>query len=272
MTLLEKLKSLFTRDEIPDEAKLIFDKAKTPADLLRGLDNLLTRNEMEAGELNKEINTIEQRADEEEERIRTGALPERQKRNALLHIKRLRKTMDNYEGRLRIYERNMNLHLNLIGKIQQMEAMKLGGVDEARIDQIVMEFEEKLEKYGDVMNAADAHEGRTATASAREDRELRDLEAEILRKGERPATEPGEAELKAKVRELRATTPAGSDSPALDAKPGDGGLDRPRRRPIEEVIERALESEGEDAAAGAPHQRGRVSEASGDNPKRVELE
>ena len=54
---------------------------------------------------------------------------------------------------LRIYERNMNLHLNLIGKIQQMEAMKLGGVDEAKIDQIVMDFEEKLEKYAAKLEA-----------------------------------------------------------------------------------------------------------------------
>jgi hypothetical protein len=238
VTLLEKLKALFTRDEIPDETKAIFDAAKTPTELLRGLDNLLTRNEVEAKELNDEITKIEEQAVEEEERVRIGSLPERQKRNALLKIKRLRKTMDNYEGRLRIYERNMNLHLNLIGKIQQMEAMKLGGVDEAKIDQIVMEFEEKLEKYADIMNAAEAHEGRSATVSTKEDRELKALEAEIKRKGE-----PAELELKAKE-EIEpgngaAVTP---DAPRPER-------DRARRRPIEEVVEHALD---EGASPAAP--------------------
>ncbi len=232
MTLLERLKALFTRDEIPDEAKLIFDKAKTPSDLLRGLDNLLTRNEVEARELNDEITKIEKQTSDVEEEIRAGALPERQKRNSLLLVKRLRKTMDNYEGRLRIYERNMTLHLNLIGKIQQMEAMKLRGVDEARMDQIVMDFEESLEKYADVMSAADAHEGRTATVSAREDRELRDLESEIVRKGAG----------KDKEKDAPAGLPAGLEP----SRPPEPERERPHRRPIEEVVERALG--GADAA------------------------
>src|SRR5687767_1212769 len=115
MTLLEKLKHLFTRDEIPDETKEIFDKAKTPADLLKGLDSLLDRNQVELDVLNDEITRVERAALGEEERVRTGDLPEREKRNSLLKIKRLRKTMDNYEARQRIYERNINLHLNLMG-------------------------------------------------------------------------------------------------------------------------------------------------------------
>jgi hypothetical protein len=254
VTLLEKLKALFNRDEIPDEAKLIFDSAKTPADLLRGLDELLTRNEVEAKELNEEITKTEMLAQDEEDKVRTGNLPERQKRQALLHVKRLRKQMDNYEGRLRIYERNMNLHLNLIGKIQQMEAMKLGGVDESRIDQIVMDFEEKLEKYADIMNAAEAHEAKSTVVSAREERELRDLEDEITgRKKEKTrASEPGEAGLKAKSRELRAKTEVGTDVPA----PEPDRAERGRRKPIDEMVEDALGEE--DAARAASRDKKRV--------------
>jgi hypothetical protein len=247
LTLLEKLKNLFNRDEIPDETKQIFDSAKTPTDLLRGLDMLLTRNEVEAKELNDEITKIEEQCVGEEDAIRAGALPERQKRNALMKIKRLRKTMDNYEGRLRIYERNMNLHLNLIGKIQQMEAMKLGGVDEQQIDKIVMEFEEKLEKYADVMNAAEVHEGKSATFSAKEDRELKTLEAEIV--GKRPdAAEQAEKELKAREKEREpAKTATGAPEPDRD---------RPRRRPIEDVIDDAFKEE--DASAAAPAEKKKV--------------
>jgi hypothetical protein len=255
LTLLEKLKSLFTRDEIPDEAKAIFDKATTPTELLRGLDTLLTRNEVEAAELNAEINRVEARALDEEERVRSGDMPERQKRNSLLQIKRLRKQLDNYESRLRIYERNMNLHLTLIGKIQQVEAMKLRGVDEGKIDQIVMDFEEKLEQYGDVMNAAEAHEGRTSTASAREERELRELESEILSKN-RPVTETPPArdlrqvEAALKARERPMVEPSHGDSPVDGEKPDIDAT--PRRRPIEEVVDGALEDERQPATRTEP--------------------
>lgn len=240
MTLLEKLRGLFSRDDIPDEAKKIFDHATTPNELLRGLDELLTRNEVEAKELNEEITKIEEKATDEEERIRAGALPERQKRNTLMHVKRLRKQMDNYEGRLRIYERNMSLHLTLIGKIQQMEAMKLGGVDESKIDQIVMDFEEKLEKYHDVMNAAEAHEGKAHVVSAREDRDLRALEQEIV--GTKEATAPPAVE--------RA-------GPEKEGEPARVEFEKPRRRPIEEGVNDAL-GEGEGTAEAAPGEKKKV--------------
>lgn len=230
-TLLEKLKGLFSRSDIPDEARAIFEQAKTPTELLRGLDDLLTRNEVEAKELNAEIANVEEAADGEEARIRSGEMPERQKRNALLHVKRLRKQLDNYEGRLRIYERNMNLHLTLIGRIQQMEAMKLGGVDEASIDKIVVDFEEKLEKYHDVMNAADAHEGKASVVSAREERELRDLEQEILRTSK--SDEGKEREPAPQVREtpeVPARRPIDEEGPETEA-------------PVSVEIRRKLETE-----------------------------
>jgi hypothetical protein len=180
MSVLDRLRGLFGRDEIPDEAKRVFDRAQTPRELLRGLDELLTTNEVEFKELERELERLEAHEKDEMARIRDGLVDGRQKRNALLSIQRLRKQMDNYENRLQIYDRNMNLHLSLIGKIQEIEAMKLRGVDEQRIDRIVMDFEEHLEKWNDTMSAADVAETSKQTLSAKDDRDLAALEREIV--------------------------------------------------------------------------------------------
>jgi hypothetical protein len=243
MTLLEKLRGLFSREEVPDEAKALFAKARTHTDLLKGLDELITRNEMEAKEINEEIVKVEETGREEEEKIREGSLPERQRRSTLLHIKRLRTQMDLYESRLRIYERNMDLLQRLMGKIQQMEAMKLSGIDEAKIDEIALAFDEKREKYEDLIASSQAHEVGKVGLSAREDRELSQLEAEIL--GVSKKTEPSA---------LEKAPPAREKEPAATvAEPAPRAL--PPRRPIDDEIDREIarieeESAREEAAAG----------------------
>lgn len=210
MSLLDHLRHLFSRAEIPDEARRIFDRAQTPQDLLRGLDHLLTQNEVEFRELERELEKLEAREREEIDRVRAGAVDGRQKRNALLAIQRLRKQMENYENRLRIYDRNMNLHLDLIGKIQEIEAMKLRGVDEARIDRIVMDFEEALEKYDDTMHAAEVAGESRSRLGAKDERDLAALEREIT--GAAPARE-------------------------AEKEPAAARPERPRREPLERVLE-----------------------------------
>ena len=148
-------------------------------------------------------------------RIREGLPEGRRKRNALVELQRLRKQLENLDSRQRIYDRNMSLHLNLIGKIQDMEAMDLSGVQEGEIDRIVMDFEEQFEKWqGTVMagevavrelagSAADDVDtaalerellGPARTAQPEADPELAKLEAEIMRSPSaaknKPASEP----------------------------------------------------------------------------------
>ena len=216
MSLLDQLRGLFARDEIPDEAKRIFDKAQTPHELLKGLDKLLTENEVEFKELERELERLEDREKSEMQRVREGAVDGRQKRNTLLQIQRLRKQMDNYESRLRIYDRNMNLHLNLIGKIQEMEAMKLRGVDESKIDRIVMDFEETLEKYNDTMNAAEIAQTTKSTASARDERELAALEREIV--GGEAAAPVREKEPRKPIDEVLAERPRAAEEKPAEKK------------------------------------------------------
>lgn len=87
--------------------------------------------------------------------------------------------MDNLEERLRIYNRNINLQIHLAGKVQALDAMELRGVDEERIDSILLEYEEELATYASVLDTEDV--ATSALPNELDDSaELRALEAEIL--------------------------------------------------------------------------------------------
>ena len=59
--LIDKLKSLFSKNEIPRDAQDLVKNSKDLRDVLRGLDELITRNEMEVRDINQSIEELEQR-------------------------------------------------------------------------------------------------------------------------------------------------------------------------------------------------------------------
>jgi hypothetical protein len=192
MNILEKLKGLFTREEIPEEARSAFSSAQSTGDLKAGIDAVVTRNEMESNKLKKEIDRVLAVLNEEEGKIRGGSLEGRQKKYTLQYIKRLRSHLDNLDRRMDIYDKNINLCIQLIGKVQDMEAMAMRGVDEQTIDRIVMEWDDQQEKFMDVVHAGEVGMEGSTLATSR-DKELERLEKEILT-GEAPAEEPEEKE------------------------------------------------------------------------------
>ena len=198
--LFDKLKALLTRHPVSDEARVVVQKAGNSRELLHGLDALHTRNEMEFNEVTREIEKLEEIERQESEKVRGGELSKRRKRNALLRIRRLRKQMENLDNRLKIFDRNMSLHLNLIGKVQEMEAMSLRGLDEVQIDKILIDFEEKLETYMDSVASAQVVEESREIPDIATERELREIEREVVGETEsasaaKPSTEPKEESL-----------------------------------------------------------------------------
>ena len=179
MPLMDKLKRLFTRREIPTEARDILKKAETPRELLHGLDQLITRNELEVNNINGEIEALESIEAQEMEKVRTAKLPDRSKNNVLRRIQRLRKQMDNLEERQRIYNRNINLQIHLVGKIQALDAMELRGVNEDRIDDILTDYEDELSRYESVLDTEDIATGELGSMLD-DQKELSQLESQIL--------------------------------------------------------------------------------------------
>jgi hypothetical protein len=182
MKIMEKLKALFHRGDVPSEARDAFDSAGNTKDLLRNLDLILTKNEIEFNDLKSEIDRVDAILSEEEGKIKEGSAAGRQRRYTLQYIKRLRSHLDNLDHRMTIFDKNINLHINLIGRIQDMEAMALRGVDEEQIDKIILDFESHLGRYQDVIRAGESGFESTTNIAEREDRDLEALEREILGK------------------------------------------------------------------------------------------
>ena len=190
MVLMDKLTRLFSRKEIPNEARDILAKASTPKELLKGLDELITRNELEVNNINEEIEALESIESTEKAKVRSGSLPDRSKNNVLRKIQRLRKQMDNLEERQQIYNRNINLQIHLVGRIQALDAMELRGVDEDRIDDILSDYEDELSRYQSVLDSEEI--ATSDIGSIIDDSEvLAGLEAEILG-SEAPGSEKAE--------------------------------------------------------------------------------
>lgn len=214
--LFDKLKALLSRHPVNEETLQVVAKARTTRELLHGLDALHTRNEMEFNEVTREIENLEQIEEGEMDRVRGGTLSDRRKKNALLKIRRLRKQMENLDNRLKIYDHNMSLHLNLIGKVQEMDAMSMRGISEQEIDKILIDFEEKLESYMGSLASAKVVEDTALIPEVASEMELREIESEVM--GQPPhvqkrrvAEEPGES-LEELERKVMRTAPAPAEA------------------------------------------------------------
>jgi hypothetical protein len=209
MSLFSKLGKLFGTNKMPDEAKSAFTSAKDTRELMKNLDGLITRNQVEIKTIEKEMLKLGTMEEEEAEKVRAGKLPDVVKRIVLRTIKRLRKQIQNVEDRLSIFDKNINLHLNLIGKIQQMEAMQLRGVSENEIDDVIMDFEANFEAYTAAIEAGADMEAHVSKIES-DEAELDALEKEVLGEKERATRDK---ELDDLEKEIMETAPKKEEPP-----------------------------------------------------------
>jgi len=207
MSIFEKLGRLFKDSALPEETKEVFLNTSDTKELLGGLDKLITRNELRLKQLNKELENLEDMEQANVKKIQDGSTSGRAKNNVLRSIKRQRAQLDNLEQRIEIYDRNISVHLNLIGKIQQMEAMNLAGIDEEQIDDIILDFESHFEEYTETLAAAEGVKAeREPFKSASED-ELEQLEAQIKGEAEPAARSEEDEKLRKLEKEITSEKP-----------------------------------------------------------------
>jgi hypothetical protein len=196
MGLLDKLKGFFTKETMPDETRLLLAGVENVSELRRGLDEIVTRNEVELKEVEREIDKLEKIELAEKDKVKAGTLAAREKDNTLRYIKRLRTRMDSYQKRHKIHQENIDLHLALLDRIDEMEAMELKAVKQEQIEEIAVDYEERIEKHKEIVSAgkvAAEHEP-SALHDASERKELDALEQEILGEDGEPEEEAKKAE------------------------------------------------------------------------------
>lgn len=181
MSLLEKIKGLFGKNPLPEETKLLLTNVDNVVELRQGLDEIVTRNEVEARDIEREIEKLANMEGVQKERIANGKLNQREKMNILREVKRLRRRMNSLEKRHRIHQDNIDLHLGLFDRISEMEAMELKKVTQKQIEEISADYDEKLDEHRDLVATARAASGmENLYEDSAELAELAALEREIL--------------------------------------------------------------------------------------------
>jgi hypothetical protein len=253
VSLLERIKGMFSRAPLPEETKLLLSGVSNVEELRAGLDAIATENEVEARGIEREIEKLGRQELSHKERVMAGQLADREKMSALREIKRLRRRMDSLEKRHRIHQDNIDLHLGIFDRISEMQAMELKRVNQTQIEEIAVDYEEKLEKHRDILNAARAAQGLDSQLDdSAERKELAALERQILAEAGNGA-EPVKAEPRKIAR------------PEAPAEGRDRPVERPKVKALEVVDEEleALERElmAERAAAQADKARAEPAKA-----------
>lgn len=244
MSLLEKIKGLFGKQPLPEETKALLSGVADVDALRAGLDGIVTSNEVEARNIEREINQLAQNETNHKAKIQTGDPSQREKLNILREIKRLRRRMDSLEKRHRIHQDNIDLHLGLFDRISEMQAMELKKVSQAQIEELSADYDEALDKHRDLMATARAAAGLEGVyEDSAEQAELAALEAEILAEmgggEEEPVAEKVEATPEpAKVEPAKVETESDAKVDAAVAKESaaEESASARRRRSLDEEL------------------------------------
>ncbi|MCZ7605394.1 MAG: hypothetical protein M5U25_04845 [Planctomycetota bacterium] len=158
MNLLERIKMMLTGSA--GEAEQVIKDAHSTREMLEHLDELITQNEVELRKTRQELARLELSERASIENIKSGRVGDREKEFVLLQIKRTRTQMSNLKLKADILNKNIELHMNLVGKIQAMEAMDLRGIEQNVVERVMLDFEEGMEKFRDSVHTG---EGVTQT-------------------------------------------------------------------------------------------------------------
>ena len=212
MNLLDRVKQFLTGAELPPEAREKLEKALNYRDLLEALDRVCTANEVKLRELELEIGKLEAVERSEIDQLKEEDITDRHKKIVLQRVQRIRRQISLLDDKIDIHTKNIELHQNLMGKIQRIESMSLQAVDDDLISEVVTDFEDQFEKYRAVLHTGDAAEQRVVSPLSTRDRvELKRLEEELLGKKEKPVAETEKAAANTAAEKEADSRPAARD-------------------------------------------------------------
>ena len=179
MNLLERIKAMFSGSS--GDAEQVIKNANSTREMLEHLDELITQNEVELRKTRQELARLELSERASIENIKSGRVGDKEKQFVLLQIKRTRTQMDNLKLKADILNKNIELHMNLVGKIQAMEAMDLRGIEQSVVERVMLDFEEGMEKFRESVQTGDGVvQSRDEVLTTKDKEELRKLEQEIM--------------------------------------------------------------------------------------------
>lgn len=189
MSLLDRIKAIIRGyPGAGGDVEQVIRDAHSTREMLEHLDELITQNEVELRKTRQELARLEMSERASVENIKSGRVGEREKEFVLLQVKRTRSQMESLKLKADILNKNIELHLSLVGKIQAMEAMDLRGIEQSLVERVMLDFEEGMEKFREAVHSGEGvTQNKEEVLTSKDKEELRKLEREIL--GDQPRPE-----------------------------------------------------------------------------------
>lgn len=158
MSIYDRLKKLFDLPQLSDEDRRVYSQAKTPAELVRGLEELCGRNRLEYDDRYAELAAVSRLLNEQLAQLHEGGLDAIGQDLLMDDIELRKMEQANLKRRVGTLKANMHVQLNLIGKIQEMETMRLRGFNETDVDAMLEQVEAEFGQYRRDLKAGEAGE------------------------------------------------------------------------------------------------------------------
>jgi hypothetical protein len=142
MSLLDDIKKRFRGIDMPEDTRRIIEEAESPANLIQRVEDLKAQNLLDLHELENRALLLDRKMQEESDALnRAGAEGE-----ADIHARRIElyeAERDSLRGRMALYSDNARMHLSIISKVQELEAMRARGVSERLLDNLAESSKEE---------------------------------------------------------------------------------------------------------------------------------
>jgi hypothetical protein len=158
------------------------ERIKNSKGLLQCLDELITSNEADIDKLSSELDKYAVDEEAIKKQVKEVNAPNSWKeRNLLLKLERLLIQKQNSQQRLEIYNQNIRVCMNMVARIQDMDAMKMGGINETKIEDVWLDFKTHFEQYKDrILHGEVSEEDSINVTSIALERRLHKLRNEIF--------------------------------------------------------------------------------------------
>lgn len=188
MTFKEWLKTVFPRVQVPEEARDALRDVTSEREAVKVLDGLRGTFLIDLREIDEEIIAVSNGLGAQEDLIGAGGHAAAAERTTLERIGRDRKRLWSLERRQSILNAKVNIVQDMADAIHEAEAMRLQGVTEERIDEVIAIREDRAREWTRVLTAG-REVGRTADVDPEGEKRRQALKQEILgrKRAEAPA-------------------------------------------------------------------------------------
>lgn len=176
----EYLKKIFKVDPLLSKADVKLSEIPSLEILKNKLEIIALKNEILAEQSSKDTEKLDEDIISLEIKIAEEELTPHAKTVTLRNLRRLLKQRDDIYKIVASRHDNMDLHLTVLRKIQQIESLGTKAVEGHLVDEIQVEFDEQQEEHDRLIDAVSSMDSESEHRLRVDTKELEDLERDIL--------------------------------------------------------------------------------------------